>query len=883
MAVAGHAIVPFEGEFSALNAKALQSVEAVTSKFKGILGPVGIVGAAITGIGAITVDMATKFETATTQLITGAGESAKAIDMVRKGILAMAPAVGDSPVTLAKALYMIESAGYHGAAGLTVLKTAAEGARVGNADLTTVADALTSALNAYHLGASSAVMVTNELIGTEKVGKLHLEDLAGALGSILAPAAAANVSLAEVGGAISTMTMQGTDANRATQSLRFLLAALQGPTSAAAGEMRALGIGTAQIPGITAAATLELSKLGVHSSEVAYTLTHQGLQAALDEITTAIGKKFPVGSAQYNAALRGAVGGTRGFTAALELTGSNMATFIANTKEITKNATDGGKAVDGWSLIQQNFGQKMAEAKAGIDAFGVTVGTALLPVVSRLADTFLTKVLPALDRFAVWIINTGIPDLLMFGSWVGTYVVSPLTHVASVVIPLLLDAFGFVVGHMHEIMVVAAPLGALLAGMWAVDKIGAWASTARSAIQGVLASLGLVSAAQTGGPTSALSAVKGVQSVYVTNWAMMGGGAAAVEGDAAKIGSATTSSLMSVLGPIAIGSAALLAVGFGLQALVQKIDPTKRTSAPLSPDAPGVKTSVWSGTGSDIMNQLQGQYNAAYLAYLEGLAKASGHTLTSWLGIQAASKTLAGIVGEKGPKAQVDLTLLESQWEQSGISAQKAADVVDLMSTFITKHGPLTKTETAAFFDAVSATNLSWGQTNQASNAISTWMGKHGSLTVAQLQAFKDDLDGGVTSAFDIALSMKSINIALAPAVDSATRFADAIGAGLSPARAKIVAKYSRAGGGPITEDVIGVGLDTGAEWSFHKDETVIPNARLRSATATAPTASGAVHFHAGDIYIQGATEAALVSKLRNVVEENNAEFMLAWERATGS
>ena len=62
----------------------------------------------------------------------------------------------------------------------------------------------------------------------------------------------------------------------------------------------------------------ELGKLGVSTSEVAYTLTHQGLNAALQEIPDAIAKKFPAGSAEYNAALRAAVGGTRGFTAALE-------------------------------------------------------------------------------------------------------------------------------------------------------------------------------------------------------------------------------------------------------------------------------------------------------------------------------------------------------------------------------------------------------------------------------------------------------------------------------------------------------------------------------------------------------------------------------------
>ena len=54
--------------------------------------------------------------------------------------------------------------------------------------MATVSDALTSALNAYHMPASDAVSVTNALIKTVSVGKMHMQDFAGSIGAILAPA-----------------------------------------------------------------------------------------------------------------------------------------------------------------------------------------------------------------------------------------------------------------------------------------------------------------------------------------------------------------------------------------------------------------------------------------------------------------------------------------------------------------------------------------------------------------------------------------------------------------------------------------------------------------------------------------------------------------------
>src|SRR5262249_40871564 len=130
-----------------------------------------LVAGAAGAIGLASIHMAADFESATTRLVTSAGEVQSNLASVRQGILDMAGQVGDSADQLAAALYVIESGGQHGADGLTVLRAAAEGAKTENADLTTVADAVTSVLQDYHLKASDAARVTSELVAAVGAGK----------------------------------------------------------------------------------------------------------------------------------------------------------------------------------------------------------------------------------------------------------------------------------------------------------------------------------------------------------------------------------------------------------------------------------------------------------------------------------------------------------------------------------------------------------------------------------------------------------------------------------------------------------------------------------------------------------------------------------------
>ncbi len=296
--------------------------------------------------------------------------------MVGDSILAMAPIVGTMPKELAAGMYQIESAGYHGAAGLTILKTAAMGAKSENASMSVVTDALTSALNSYSLGADHSTEVMNTLIATTANGKMHLQDLAGALGTVLPIAATANVSLQEVGAAMATMTMQGTHADEAATYLRQLLVALQAPAKKGADALKEIGLSASQV-------AMDMRK------------TPDGLIKTLAEITQHLDTKFPNSSRVAQEEFKK----VQQMMAMFELTGSHIQSLRANFDAITGTVTQSKDAVMGWADVQGNFNFKLDQAKAAVEAVFIAIGTKLLPILGQIVQA----ITPILVSFSNWI------------------------------------------------------------------------------------------------------------------------------------------------------------------------------------------------------------------------------------------------------------------------------------------------------------------------------------------------------------------------------------------------------------------------------------------------------------------------------------------------
>src|ERR1017187_178272 len=289
-------------DFEAKMAAAKASMEGVgatgTTTFERLSSAGGKVLLGVAGagaaVGAVSLKMAADFQQAVVQIVTGAGESRKNIDLISQGMLNMAASVGQTPVQLAAGLYLIESAGFHGAQGLIVLKAAAQGAATGGAQMATVANAVTTALTDYHLPASQAADVTSALIQTVADGKVHLQDLSMALGKVMPVASALGGSFQQVTGAIATMTNAGLTARCAATPVQAALLALSAPSSVAAKALQGVGLTTQQVKDTLDGPT--------------------GLSGALALIETHVGSTFPRGSVASVEALKAIMGGVTGYS-----------------------------------------------------------------------------------------------------------------------------------------------------------------------------------------------------------------------------------------------------------------------------------------------------------------------------------------------------------------------------------------------------------------------------------------------------------------------------------------------------------------------------------------------------------------------------------------
>src|SRR6266702_5653003 len=150
----------------------------------------------------------------------------------------------------------------------------------------------------------------------------------------------------QVAGAIAVMTNSGMNAQRAAQNLANTIRSLAAPNSAATKSMKEVGLSAQQL----------------HD-----TLSNQGLAAAIQEVSNAVGKTFPAGSVQAVQAFKAIMGGATGYQTALKLGGQNMAAYEDNIKSITGAMQSGKAGVTGWAAVQNTFNQKIAQAHGAIN------------------------------------------------------------------------------------------------------------------------------------------------------------------------------------------------------------------------------------------------------------------------------------------------------------------------------------------------------------------------------------------------------------------------------------------------------------------------------------------------------------------------------------
>jgi hypothetical protein len=468
---------------------------------------IGVAAAGI-AVGIETTKMAADFQSKMTLLVTAGGESQKNMKLVSDGVLSLAAATGTSIDQLAEGMYTVEKSGNRGAAGLLILKAAAQGAKAENVDLGIATNALTSVMMSYHEKASDAVKVQNEMIAGSGLAKTTMQEYAGSLSAVLPVASAAGIGFDQVAGAIATLTQHGTSAQESTQELANTIRGLQAPNMVASKAMQQLGINVTDVSqnlgkrGLTgtidliteaigknmgpsglvmvdtfkksqsasADAQIELAKLPASLQKVAreylagtitqhdwtHALKTQGVEhrqlASNFALTVKQSRGFndllksgSPAATTFAGTLNKVMGGATGMNTALMLGGENMAYFKKATEEVGKAGEHTGKNISTWAKTQSNLKVQMAQAGEGIAVLGVRIGTVLIPYVSKAVQAFI-QFGDFLGKNPALVRNVGIALGIVAGIFVTAYVAQKAYHAAMVIGQGVMIAYNVVAG-----------------------------------------------------------------------------------------------------------------------------------------------------------------------------------------------------------------------------------------------------------------------------------------------------------------------------------------------------------------------------------------------------------------------------------------------------
>jgi TP901 family phage tail tape measure protein len=297
------------------------------------------------------------FESEMSKIVGLVGVSKTQVKSWEKDILAMSPRIAKPPKELAEAMFFVTSAGLRGADALDVLKKSGMASAAGLGDTKTVADIVTSAINAYGIENLSAAKATDIMVAAVREGKAEASELAASFGQVLPIASEMGVTFDQVAATTAAMTKTGTDAAEASTALKSILSGLIKPSKQAEDQLKAMG---------------------TSSSEMRKKIKDEGLLATLMELKDLTGE-------YGEEALARVFPNIRAFSGALDLLGknldSNKKTFDA-VKNSTGSLDNAFKAATETVDFKWNAALSALQAMA-IKAFGA-IKTVAVPVLEGL-------------------------------------------------------------------------------------------------------------------------------------------------------------------------------------------------------------------------------------------------------------------------------------------------------------------------------------------------------------------------------------------------------------------------------------------------------------------------------------------------------------------
>jgi TP901 family phage tail tape measure protein len=307
----------------------------------------------IVALAGVSAKLATDFEDSMSKIEGLVGVSGTQVKAWGDEVLALSRKLPQSPKELADALFFVTSAGFRGKEAMQVLEASARAAAAGLGETKVVADAVTSAVNAYGLKNLSAKAATDVLVAAVREGKMPAEDLAGALGRVIAPSQALGVSFDQVGASIASMTRLGLSADESATALRAVLMGVLKPSQQATEAFQSMGYSGDELRKVIAEKGL-LAGL-------------QSLRAKAGDNTAALGKLFP---------------NVRALNGFLIMTGASAGA----TSQIFDNLrASTGSADKAFGVASKTAKFQFNAALSSLQATGIQIGSIVLPILVSLA------------------------------------------------------------------------------------------------------------------------------------------------------------------------------------------------------------------------------------------------------------------------------------------------------------------------------------------------------------------------------------------------------------------------------------------------------------------------------------------------------------------
>lgn len=321
--------------------------------------------------GAIVTKMAIDFQTSMQKIVGLAGVSQKQVNSWSKSILALGGTLPQAPKELADALYFIASSGISGSKALDVLKASAKAAAAGLGTTESVADAVTTALNAYRGTNLTASKSTDILVTAVKDGKAEADQFASSIGRVVPVAATLGVSFDQVSAAMASMTLTGLDADEAATATRGILNSLLKPSAQGAKELKGMGLSFAGL-------RQELKEKGLLA-------TLMTLKTNIGNNDEALGKIFP---------------NVRALNGFLSLTGKNASQTAKTFGDLTNSTGATDKA---FKVASNTTEFKMRAALSGLKSDGIALGSVMLPIIGSMAVVFTKLLTPIAQNKAAFV------------------------------------------------------------------------------------------------------------------------------------------------------------------------------------------------------------------------------------------------------------------------------------------------------------------------------------------------------------------------------------------------------------------------------------------------------------------------------------------------